>query len=185
MATVGVLAALVVSGVAMTSVLGPAGVGRGGPGAGNGGPGVARGTQPARAYDSALAVAARSAHNTGEALDGMSPTEGPSTGGTLVDFSGWGLTGTSAVYFGSTPATQVTVVSDILITAVSPPDTGNLSPGPGGLVVGTVDVTVVTPQGTLPPATDIPVPFTYYVTPTAPRVISASIMFSRWGVDSM
>ena len=165
MATVGVLAALVVSGVAMTSVLGPAGVGRGGPGAGNGGPGVARGTQPPRAYDSALAVAARSAHSgSAPTAVAIGPSEGPSTGGTLVAISAWNLGGATAVYFGGVPATQVTVVSDTLVTAVSPPDTGNLSPGPGGLVVGTVDVSVVTPNGTTPDS--IADRFTYYVIPT-------------------
>ena len=68
----------------------------------------------------------------------MNPTTGSQAGGTSVTITGTGFTGVSAVHFGTTAATNVTVVSDTSITADSPAGTG------------TVDVTVVTPAGTSP-----------------------------------
>ena len=53
-----------------------------------------------------------------------------------VTITGTGLTGATAVDFGTTPATGVTVVNDTTVTAVSPAGTG------------IVDVTVITPGGT-------------------------------------
>ena len=69
-------------------------------------------------------------------VTGVSPTTGPAAGGTLVTITGTGFTGATAVDFGTTPATNLTVVSDTTITVDSPPGTG------------TVDVTVTTPGGT-------------------------------------
>ena len=62
----------------------------------------------------------------------------PATGaaGTSVAVTGTNFTGATAVNFGTTPATSYTVSSATSITAVSPVGTG------------TVDVTVVTPNGT-------------------------------------
>lgn len=72
-------------------------------------------------------------------LSGISPTSGPQTGGTLVTITGSSfISSNTQVFFGSTPATNVTVVSNNEITATAPPG------------VGTVDVTVVTPFGTTP-----------------------------------
>ena len=64
------------------------------------------------------------------AVTGISPTTGPSTGGTVVTITGTGFTGAIGVDFGTTAATGFTVVSDTEITADSPAGTG------------TVDVTV-------------------------------------------
>ncbi len=69
-------------------------------------------------------------------VTGLSPTTGPTAGGTLVTITGTGFTGATAVDFGTTPATNLTVVNDTTITADSPAGTG------------TVDVTVTTPVGT-------------------------------------
>ncbi len=69
-------------------------------------------------------------------VTGISPNSGPAPGGTLVTITGTGFTGATAVDFGTTPATDVTVVSPTTITADSPAGTG------------TVDVTVRTPGGT-------------------------------------
>ncbi|WP_432037613.1 beta strand repeat-containing protein [Streptomyces cucumeris] len=69
-------------------------------------------------------------------LTSVSPNQGPAAGGNTVTISGSGLSGATAVLFGSTPATSFTVVSSTQITAVAPPGTGN------------VQVTVVTPGGT-------------------------------------
>ena len=65
-------------------------------------------------------------------VTGISPTTGPAAGGTMVTITGTGFTGATAVDFGTTPATSVTVVSATTITADSPAGTG------------TVDVTVTT-----------------------------------------
>ncbi len=46
--------------------------------------------------------------------------EGPLAGGTLVTITGTGFAGATAVYFGTSPATDVTVLSDTTITAGSP-----------------------------------------------------------------
>ena len=70
------------------------------------------------------------------AVTGLSPTSGPASGGTLVTITGTGLSGATAVDFGMTPATNVTVVNDTTITADSPSGTG------------IVDVTVITAGGT-------------------------------------
>ncbi|WP_329538720.1 IPT/TIG domain-containing protein [Streptomyces sp. NBC_01358] len=65
----------------------------------------------------------------------VSPAAGPATGGTTVILTGAGLTGTTAVTFGSTPATSYTVNSATQITAATPAGTGSVVctvAGPGG-----------------------------------------------------
>jgi Chitobiase/beta-hexosaminidase C-terminal domain/IPT/TIG domain len=69
-------------------------------------------------------------------LTGISPASGSPSGGTSVAVTGTNFTGATAVNFGATPAASFTVNSATSITAVSPAGTG------------TVDVTVVTPNGT-------------------------------------
>jgi hypothetical protein len=54
-------------------------------------------------------------------VSGVSPSNGPSAGGTPVTITGAGFTGASGILFGSTPAPTFTVVSDTEIRAVSPP----------------------------------------------------------------
>ena len=68
----------------------------------------------------------------------ISPTSGPAAGGTVVLITGVGfdLSGTE-VLFGSNPATDVSDVSETLITCLSPP-------GPAG---ESVTVSVVVPSG--------------------------------------
>lgn len=51
-------------------------------------------------------------------ISGMSPTQGPTSGGTNVTIIGSGFTGTTDVEFGGTPATSFTVVNNNQITAV-------------------------------------------------------------------
>jgi Secretory lipase/IPT/TIG domain len=67
---------------------------------------------------------------------------GPVGGGTTVTITGSNFTAGSAVSFGSTPATSVTMVSSTTITATSPAH-----------LAGTVDVTVSTAGGTTPTVT--------------------------------
>jgi hypothetical protein len=57
-------------------------------------------------------------------LSSATPNNGPEAGGTPVGLSGAGLTGTTAVYFGATQATNVVVVQDAAVTCVAPPGTG-------------------------------------------------------------
>lgn len=75
----------------------------------------------------------------------ITPNQGSSGGGTPVTITGTGLTGTTAVRFGTRYATSVTNVSPTQVTAISPAGSG------------AVDVTVTTPGGT-----SNPIPF-YYV----------------------
>jgi len=69
-------------------------------------------------------------------VSGVSPSSGPTAGGTTVTVTGSNLTGASAVSFGGVAATGVTVVNASTVTAVSPPG-----------AAGTVDVRVTTPGG--------------------------------------
>lgn len=78
----------------------------------------------------------------------ISPNQGSTGGGTPVTITGTNLSGTTAVQFGSKPATSVTNVSPTEVTAVSPSGTG------------TVGVTVTTSGGT-----SNPVPFFYVGAP--------------------
>jgi len=72
----------------------------------------------------------------GPTILGLSKHEGPSRGGTVVTIVGTNFAGVSAVQFGSTAATNVTVVSSKRMKATSPPG------------VGTVNVVVITAGGT-------------------------------------
>lgn len=86
--------------------------------------------------------------------------KGPAAGGTTVTITGTDLTGASAVSFGSSAASNFTVVSSTTIEAVSPPGTA-----------GPVDVTVTTPSGTSPIA---PHDVFKYEAPTIASVSPAS-----------
>jgi subtilisin family serine protease len=71
-------------------------------------------------------------------VSGVSPTSGPTSGGTAVTITGTHLDGATAVRFGSSNAPSFTVDSPTSITATSPAG------------AETVDVTVTTPGGTSP-----------------------------------
>jgi len=83
------------------------------------------------------------------ALSSISPSGGPTSGGSTVILAGSGFAGATAVTFGGTAATSFTVDSDTQITAVAPAETG------------IVPVTVTGPGGT-----SNAVPFIYVVVPT-------------------
>jgi hypothetical protein len=86
----------------------------------------------------------------------VSPTAGPVAGGTEVLVSGTGFTPSTAVEFGSTAGTAITVLSSSLLVATSPAGTG------------VVDVTVTTAPGTS--ATSPADQFTYETAPTVTSV---------------
>ncbi len=86
---------------------------------------------------SAMSTASRFTYVAPPAIDAIAPALGPTAGGTAVTIVGSGFTGTTAVSFGGAPATNVIIVSDTQITAMSPA---------GG--AGSIDVRVTTPYGT-------------------------------------
>jgi hypothetical protein len=71
-----------------------------------------------------------------QTVTSISPSSGPTAGGTSVTITGSGFTGATSVSFGTTTAASFSVVSDTQVTATSPSGSG------------TVDVTVTTPSGT-------------------------------------
>jgi hypothetical protein len=86
----------------------------------------------------------------------VSPPAGPPAGGTAVLVTGSGFTPSTTVDFGSTAATDISVISPGLLVATSPAGTG------------TPDVTVTTAEGTsTTSAADV---FTYEVAPTVTSV---------------
>jgi len=91
----------------------------------------------------------------------ISPTSGPTVGGTGVTITGSNLTGSTEVDFGINTAINVSVVSATEITCTSPAE-----------VAGTVDVTVTTPGGTS--ATSASDKFTYTAPAAAPTVTGIS-----------
>ena len=101
-----------------------------------------------------VADSATVAPPTAPVVTGLSPSSGPTAGGTSVTMTGNNLTGATAVKFGPNGATNVHVVNSGQITATSPPGTG------------TVDVTVTTPNGTSP-ASSVD-RFTYIAPPPPP-----------------
>jgi hypothetical protein len=86
-------------------------------------------------------------------LAGLSPSQGPVSGGTGVTLTGTNLSGATAVRFDGVAATSFTVDSATQITAVTPPH-----------AAGATAVTVTTPGGTSNPAT--------YVYLTPPTLLS-------------
>ncbi|WDQ35456.1 IPT/TIG domain-containing protein [Paenibacillus marchantiae] len=86
-------------------------------------------------------------------ITSMSPTSGPTSGGTIVTLTGTNLTDATAVKFGATAAASYTVNSATQITATAPVGSA-----------GTVDVTVTTSGGTS--ATSAADQYTYLAEPT-------------------
>ncbi|MFM7808086.1 MAG: IPT/TIG domain-containing protein, partial [Planctomycetota bacterium] len=70
-------------------------------------------------------------------ISGVSPSSGPTAGGTTITITGTALTNTSAVTVRGNAATSVVVVSDTTVTAVTPPGS-----------VGAANVQVTTLGGT-------------------------------------
>ena len=87
------------------------------------------------------------------AVTSLSPTAGPTAGGTSVVITGTGFTGATAVKFGANNASSFTVNSSTQITATAPSGSA-----------GTVDVTVTTANGTS--STGASDQYTYVAVPT-------------------
>jgi IPT/TIG domain len=91
----------------------------------------------------------------------VSPSAGPTAGGTSVTITGTNFTGATGVSFGSTAATKFMVASPTSITATAP-----------GGSAGAVDVTVTTASGTS--ATGAKDRYTYEAPPSASITTPAS-----------
>ncbi|UJW85878.1 IPT/TIG domain-containing protein [Devosia sp. SL43] len=115
---------------------------------------------------SAIDAAAQFTYVAAPTVTSITPTAGPTMGGTSVIITGNDLSGTTAVTFGATPATGFTVDSDSQITAAAP-----------ALSAGTVDVRVTTVGGTS--ATGAADQFTAVaapaVTSVSPNVVPAGV----------
>jgi hypothetical protein len=96
-------------------------------------------------------------YETTPTVTNVNPNAGPTSGGTSVVITGTDFLGTTAVSFGSTPATGFTVNSITQITATAPAESA-----------GTVHVTVTTPQGTS--STSSSDEYTYTAPPTVTGV---------------
>ncbi len=99
--------------------------------------------------------------NTTPTVTAVSPTGGPTAGGTTVTITGTNFTPASTVNFGSVPGTGVVFVSLTTLTAVSPPEPA-----------GAVDVIVTTAGGTS--AANPNDQFTFVAAPTVTAVAPTS-----------
>ena len=95
------------------------------------------------------------------AVTAVALTAGPLAGGNGVLITGSGFTGTTAVMFGTTPATMFMVISDTELFAIAPAS-----------AAGIVDVTVTTPAGTS--STSTADQYTYLAAPTSVVAAAAS-----------
>jgi formylglycine-generating enzyme required for sulfatase activity len=92
-------------------------------------------------------------------ISSVSPSSGPSTGGTTITLTGANLTGATSVTIGGVPALGVTFVSDTSLTAVTPPG-----------LDGPRDVAVTTAWGTATRTNG----FNYFSLPTIASVSPSS-----------
>ncbi len=95
--------------------------------------------------------------STSLTVSGASPSQGPTTGGTIVTITGTGFQTGAAVSFGSVQSTAVTVSSSTQIAAMTPPENS-----------GTVAITV---SGLSTQSSSLPSAFTYT---SAPAISSVS-----------
>ena len=114
---------------------------------------TANGTSATSAADQYTYIAAPT-------VSSISPTAGPSAGGTTVMIHGTGFSDTTSVTFGATAATSFTIDSASQITATTPAGTG------------TVDIVVTTAGGTS--ATSAADQFTYLAAPAVTGISPTS-----------
>lgn len=125
---------------ALTLVVSLAATGCGGGDESGGIPGPAPAPAPAAAPSPAPAPApapSPAATPATPTVSSLSPATGFMTGGSTITLTGNGFTGATAVSFGGTPATNLSVVNDTTLTVTLPTHSA-----------GTVDVSVTAPGGT-------------------------------------
>ena len=103
-------------------------------------------------------------------VNGISPSQGPLSGGTVVTITGTSFNGATAVHFGSSPATGFSV-ENTTITATAPAE-----------AAGTVDVTVTTQSGTS--VTGAADRFTYVNPLTAAQSIASIVLTQNHAASS-
>src|SRR5262249_16702349 len=99
--------------------------------------------------------------NPAPVVSSVSPNVGPTDGGQTVTITGSNLSGATKVSFGTTPATDVTILSDSRLTATVPAH-----------VAGRVNVTVTSALGTSA-ATSVD-GYTYDAVPTVSSISPAT-----------
>src|ERR1019366_2858177 len=109
----------------------------------------------------AAVVADQYTYVAGPAVTKVSPTSGPSSGGTTVTITGTNFTGATKVLFGGVAATSFSVVSSTEITAVSPAQAAALH-----------NIYVTTPSGTS--AAVVADQYTYVAGPAVTKVSPTS-----------
>ena len=112
---------------------------------------------------SAISTADQFTYSLVPVVTAVSPPAAPLAGGTTVTITGINFTGATTVDFGSTAGTNVVVKSATQITVTAPAGTG------------TVDITVITPNGTSP--TSSADQFTYEGAPTISSISPPSGQF--------
>ena len=103
-------------------------------------------------------------------ITSLGQTTGPTAGGTAVTINGLNFSGAAGmleVRFGSTLATNVTILSDTQLVATSPPH-----------AAGAVNVTVKTPYATSAPATS---QFTFTSGPAPAQVVGRRLFYNESG----
>jgi len=98
-------------------------------------------TNPSGTSSTVISSADQFTYTGGPTIQSVTPHVGGTTGGTRVTIAGSGFTGTTAVDFGSTPAT-FTFDSDQALSVIAPASPGNAP--------GSVDVTVTVGSETSP-----------------------------------
>jgi hypothetical protein len=90
-------------------------------------------------------------------VSSLTPTSGPTAGGTSVTITGVGFTNATGVNFGATPGTNVTVTSDTNLTVISPAHAAATN----------LDVTVINTSG---PSATVAGDHFSFIAPPAPTV---------------
>lgn len=96
------------------------------------------------------------ASSTAMGVSGITPTQGPTSGGTVVTVNGKGFQAGASVAFGGASSTAVTVASSTQIDAMSPPGSS-----------GTVGITVTDPSSQ---SASLPSAFTYTSGPSVSSI---------------
>ncbi|MBQ1497337.1 MAG: tandem-95 repeat protein [Sphingomonas sp.] len=120
---------------------------------------------------SAISAADQFTYVAAPTVTSISPTAGPTSGGTTVTITGTGFSAanpTGAVKFGATLATY-TINNNTQITATSPAS-----------LAGTYDVTVATPGGTS--ATSAADQYTYIAAPVASSFTASAVAYNGTGL---